>query len=231
MKSKSAIRRRPPEPTPLEPVYTQDQLRERRRKWLPVVYRGDFDLAAEVGTIVGPLAAQMAVLPEPVAVRFKVDEIADAVHELVSTIVGMLAESRFLGTDAHDRVVQTVRDLAQRPREPQISDEKLSTGRWAVLLVKHVTPHSHDLSEFLGRALPPNHPQLKGTSASERLEAALRVLDTAALDLERLIPKVARHQALPSIEAINAANRARQDRERAERALARMKATTTRAAR
>lgn len=190
-----------------------------------MVYRGDFDLAAEVSAILSPLADQVALLPNPFAMRPKVDDAANAVHELLSTVVGMLSESPHLDNEAHARTARAVRDIAQRPHPPQISDEQLISGRWAALLVKHVAVHSNDLAAFLGRALPPNHPHLKGASASERLEAALRVLDTAALDLARLIPKVARHQALPSIEAVNAANKARQDRERAERALAKMKIT------
>ncbi|WP_326544688.1 hypothetical protein QGN31_06545 [Mycobacterium sp. 2-64] len=190
-----------------------------------MVYRGDFDLASEVSAILSPLADQVAVLPHPLAMRPKVDGAAKAVHELLSTVVGMLAESARLDNEAHARIARAVRDLAQRPHPPQISDEQIVSGRWAALLVKHVAVHSDDLAAFLGRALPPSHPQLKSASASERLEAALRVLDTAALDLSRLIPKVARHQALPSIEAINAATKARQERERTERALAKMKTT------
>ncbi|GAA4290923.1 hypothetical protein [Mycobacterium paraffinicum] len=228
MRSKSVVRQRPQRPEPPEPVYSQAEQRERRRKWLPVVYRGGFDLAAEVGAIVEPLADQVAALARPLAVRSQVDSMADAVHELLSAVVGMLAESALLGSDAHARTVQAVRDLARRPREPQFTDEHIISGRWAAVLVKHVAVHSDDLSAFLGRALPPNHPHLKCASASERLEAALRILDTAALDLTRLIPKVARHQSLPSIEAINAATRARQERDRAQRALAKMKTGITR---
>jgi hypothetical protein len=92
---RSLVRQRPQPPAPApEPVYSQDQQRERRRKWLRVHYRGDFDLAGEVAAIVDPLAAQVAALPGPLVLRAEVHEVSDATHELVSTIVGMLAESK-----------------------------------------------------------------------------------------------------------------------------------------
>jgi hypothetical protein len=118
-----------------------------------------------------------------------------------------------------------VGDLAQRPAAPEISDEQISAGSWAAVLVELAEPLSADLAAFLGRALPPNSQSLTGPSASERVEAALRVLDGAALDLARRIPKAAARQALPSTEDVNAASRARQDRERAQRALSKMGVT------
>ncbi|ODR00345.1 hypothetical protein BST27_29665 [Mycobacterium intermedium] len=204
-------------------VYSQDQQRERRRQWLRVHYRGDFDLTAEVAAIVNPLAAQVAALPRPLVLRPKIDEVADAVHELISTVVGMLAESRQLDSAAHARTVRAVRDLAQRPTAPLITDEHIGSGRWAAILVEFVAPFNGDLAALLGRALPPHHPKTNGLSASERLEAALRVLDTPAHDLAFLIPKAARRQSLPSIEEINAAYRAREEAERVQRALAKVK--------
>ncbi len=64
---------------------------------------------------------------------------------------------------------------------------------------------------------------MTGPSASERLVAALQVLDDAALILQRRIPKAAARQALPSLAEFNAAQRARRDTERAERAVSRMR--------
>lgn len=153
-----------------EPVYSQAQQRERRRKWLRVHYRGDFRLDAEVSAIVDPLAAQVAALPGPLVLRGDIDNVADAVHELVSTIVGMLAESKQLDRAAHARVARAVGDLAQRPAAPEISDEQISAGSWAVVLVELAQPLAGDLAAFLGRALPPHSPGLTGPSASERLE-------------------------------------------------------------
>jgi hypothetical protein len=225
-------------PAPEPVFYTQDQQRERRRKGLPICYRGDFDLVKEVSAIVEPLAVQLAQLSGPVVLRSgvydgplvlrrRVDEVSDGVGELVSAVIGMLAESR-LDAAAQARVVASVRDLAQRPREPQITDEMVLSGRWAAVLVKHVVPHSNDLAALLGRALRPGHPNLRGDlSVSERLEDALRVLDVAARDLARRIPKVLAYQALPTPEENYAAHIARQEQERVQRevqrALAKMK--------
>lgn len=220
---KSLTRRRQQLPEAPAPVYTQDQLRQRRRQGFFVEYRADFDLAAEVGAIVAPLAAQVAVLKRPLAVRRRADLVADAVHEVLSAVVGMLAESRHLDPAADARTRQAIRDLAQRPREPQISDDDLTSGRWATVLVDFVAPYRDDLAALLGRARQPGHPDLKGgLSVSERLEQALRNLDHEARYLERLIPKVAAHQALPTPEEINARNRDRAERERAERTLSKM---------
>lgn len=116
-------------------------------------------------------------------------------------------------------------DLAQRPEEPPIADDRLADGSWAATLFAHVAPYSRDFAAYLGRALPPNHPSLRSPttpSASERLVGALRVLDLAALDMSRRIPKVARYQALPSIEAVNQNRRAERDARRASDSLARM---------
>lgn len=224
-------KRRTPAPTP-EPVLglTQTDLRERRRNWLRVTYKADFDLAAEVRDIVTPLARDAEKLPCSLVLRPEIENVADAVHEIVSTIIGMLAESRQLDDGAHARTARAVRDLAQRPGAPEISDDAITTGKWAVSLTRYAQPHTGDLAAYLGRAHPPGHPGLTGPSASERLLAALRVLDNAALILQRRIPKAAARQALPSIAEFNAQRRAQRDAERAERAVSkmRMKAGTTR---
>lgn len=153
---------------------------------------------------------------------------ADAVHELLSVVVGMLAESRQLDKAAHARVALATRDLARRPREPQVSDEMLVAGSWAALSVNHVAPHASDFAAYLGRALPPNDHRLTGRSATARLEDALRVLDSAALALHRRLSKAIARQSLPNTAEFNAATRARHDAEQAERALARMKMGATR---
>ena len=93
---------------------------------------------------------------------------------------------------------------------------------WASVLVAHVTPYTADFATFLGRALPPRAAGLKGPSASERLETALRVLDTAALSAHRRLPKVAARQSLGTVAEANAAARARREAERGRAALARL---------
>jgi hypothetical protein len=49
-----------------QPVFDQTALRERRRKHMPIVLGGDFDLSGEVAVICEPLAGRVAALPSPV---------------------------------------------------------------------------------------------------------------------------------------------------------------------
>lgn len=204
-------------PVAPEPVYSQDELRQRRRQWLPVKYTAAFNLGSEIGAILSPVARDVAALPRPLATRPAIDEIADAVHELVSTVVGMLAESKHLDRAAHARTVRAVRDLAQRPTAPEITDDEIVSGQWAVVLVGYAAPLAADLGRLLGRA----------PSASQRLEDALRVLDRVVLDLAARIPKVAHFQSLPTPAEVNAARKAHTDAERVQRALAKMNPVKT----
>jgi len=216
-------RKQPQHRTPQAPSgESQDVQRHRRRHWLRVHYDNRFDLAAEIGAIVGPPAAEISYLPHPLSMRGDAENLADAVHELLSGVVGMLAESRHLGAEARTRTSNAVRDLAQRPREPQITDDEIIDGSWAQTLTGHVAPFAGDLAAFLDRALPPRSVGLTGPSASERLEAALRVLDSAALVVGNRIPRVAARQALGTLEQANAAARAAHDERRAQLALARL---------
>ncbi|MGB0971183.1 MAG: hypothetical protein ACPGVG_09510 [Mycobacterium sp.] len=214
-----------------EPVRTQAEKRDRRRRWLRATYTGDFDLTVEIREILTPLAKEAAKLPCPQVLRPEIDAVADTVHEIVSTVIGMLAESRHLDDGAHTRTARAVRDLAQRPTAPEITDEQIATGKWAAVLVRMTQHQAADFATYLGRALPPGHPRLTGPSASERLVAALRVLDEASLTLHRRIPKAAARQSLPSIEAFNEAKRAQRDADRADAAVSKMsrtKVSTTR---
>lgn len=215
-----SLRSRRPAQTPKGE--SQDVQRHRRRHWLRVHYDNRFDLAAEIGAIVGPLAAEISYLPHPLSMRGDVEDLADAVHELLSGVVGMLAESRHLDATARIRTSNAVRDLAQRPHEPQITDDEIIDGTWAQTLITHVSPFTGDFATFLGRALPPRTVGLTGPSASERLEAALRVLDYAALTVRNRIPRVASRQALGTLAQANAAARAARDERRAQQALARL---------
>lgn len=190
-----------PRPTYVDapiPVDDQDALRQRRHQWLCVHYGASFDLAAEVSAICEPLAAQVAGLPDPLELRRRIEDLADGVHEVASAVVALIAESRHLSPDAAARTRVAISDLARRPREPQIGDEQIADGSWAVL-TRHVEPFAADLAAVLGRAAPPDSPALRGApSASERLEAVLRVLDQAALELAHRLPKAAARQALGS---------------------------------
>ncbi|QLL08852.1 hypothetical protein [Mycobacterium vicinigordonae] len=226
--AKSYIRPRPQPSAPVpEPVYSQAEQRQRRRQWLPVRYGGAFRLDDEIAAIVHPLAAQVAQLPRPLAVRQRIEQISGATHEVVNTVVELLAEwSSHADQGARKRIERHVRQLAANPEAPAISDEQILAGSWAVVLVDYTVPLAADLARLLDRTAPRGQ-STRRPSASETLEDALRLVDTAASDLARMIPKVDRYQHLPSIEEFNAATRARQDRERTQRALSKLRTNTT----
>ncbi|WP_067789029.1 hypothetical protein [Mycobacterium sp. 852014-52450_SCH5900713] len=173
----------------------QIEQRRRRRASMPLAYDGDFDLAAEVAAIADPLAARVADAAQPLAFRPPVIELADAVHELVSAVVGWLAETDALAKTKHlagepssrRKAVRTLCDLAQRPALPEITDDALTSGTWAAALVSMAAPSTEPLAELLSRAWPPDHEALRGLpSRSERLNELLRnTIDRAALALER----------------------------------------------
>jgi len=130
---------------------------------------------------------------------------------------------------AFDRPTPTFRHLefdsykAQRPPLPEFAADDLKSGSWAGALIALVEPYTARLAALLGRAWPPNAAELRGhPSASERIEAALRTLDRAALDLGRVLdraevdgPKLA--AAREKLAAHNASV-AEQERHRAARA-------------
>lgn len=189
------LRRRIPEPVTALVAFDQDEQRRRRRQHLGVVLRGEFSLAAEVAAITGPLARRVANRPEPLAFRPYVTELADAVHEAVSTVVGWLAEldarrvTEHLADDPAKRAyaVRKIVDLAQRPMLPEVTDAGLNSGGWSAALVTMAEPVSAQLSDLLGRAIPPGDDRLRGhSSRSEQVVTLLReTIDRAALALGR----------------------------------------------
>lgn len=180
-------------------VYSQDELRRRRRARMTLRYDGTFDLTAEVDAICSPLARRVAQLPRPGACWRDVDAVADAVHEAVSVVVGLVAQRDASRKTAHlsgqpEKRAYAVRklvDLAERPQLPEIADDALASGDWTATLVALVEPYSAALSDVLARALPPGSTR-GARSASERLEAALRVVDNAATSLERQLDRAER---------------------------------------
>ena len=189
------LHRRRPTPITAVVAFDQDEQRRRRRQHLGVAYDGRFDFAAEVAAITGPLARRVADRPEPLVFRHFVTELADAVHEATSTIVGWVAEvdarrvTEHLAAEPAKRAyaVRMIVDLAQRPTLPALTDTALNSGRWSAALVTMVEPTSGQLSDLLARAFPPNDDRLRGTvSRSEHLVALLReTVDRAALSLGR----------------------------------------------
>ncbi len=197
--------------TATTPPLSQAELRARRRAGLPVVYTGDFELAAEVADICLPLARRAARcrgvhMVYPSLVR----DLVDAVHgELVTAIVGWLAEIDAGNRMARERpdldsasrreAVRHLVDLAPRPAVPHVSPDEIKTKTWATDLVEMSRPYSAPLADLLARARRPGDPDLRGAvSRSERLCDLLREVDTAARQLEIRIEKAERQQQAAS---------------------------------
>ncbi|WP_342314590.1 hypothetical protein LIX17_06800 [Mycobacterium avium subsp. hominissuis] len=178
-------------------VYSQGELRQRRRAGLLHRYTRAFDLTAEVAAIVSPLAARATYLPRPGACWREVDAVAAAVHELTHVVVGLIAERDARRKTAHlpyEKRAYAVRrlvDLAERPALPEIDDDALASGAWAATLIALTEPYRAQLADVLAHALPPGATR-GARSTSERLEAALRVVDTAAQTLDRLLDRAER---------------------------------------
>ncbi|MBN7403649.1 hypothetical protein P5V78_04375 [Mycobacteroides abscessus subsp. abscessus] len=218
----------PPPASPLAPSgipapkaeASQAALRDRRRKRLPIHLTGTFNLPAEIEAVCARAAQEVSRLRDPRVMRRDIEAVVDAIHEIMSVVVAMLAESRSADPNVTRRLVG---DLAIRPQIPEIPDTALVSGSWVSKLSDWTATYAGDLAALLGRALPPGHNGLKGSpSASERLERALRVMDSAVLDLERHIPRIAQRQSLPSVAEWNRQQRERRDAERAERVLAKL---------
>ncbi|MDA4108167.1 hypothetical protein MHOL44478_12960 [Mycobacterium holsaticum DSM 44478] len=175
-------------------MLSQAQLRQRRRAGLTTAYGGAFSLPAEVSAVVHPLARRVSRLPNPQVCASCAADLADAVHELVSTVIGWLAEIdakaraehlTHLDSAGKAQAVRLMVDLTQRPALPDIGSDALASGIWATHLVQMSQACSGELAGLLARARPPGDPQLRGVaSRSERLCDMLRDVDTAARQLE-----------------------------------------------
>ncbi|MGV0645063.1 hypothetical protein ABQE44_16870 [Mycolicibacterium sp. XJ2546] len=182
-------------------VYSQKELRERRRSGLRVTYSGGFDLAAEIADICGPLARRASRLPNPQVCAGRIGDLVDAVHgELLSAVVGWLEKIKAdehleqvaadLDSASKTAAVQHLMDIAPRPEEPAIGPDAVCSGRWAADLIEIAQPYTAPLADLLARALPPDAVELRGVvSRSERLCDLLREVDTAARQLEIRIEK------------------------------------------
>jgi hypothetical protein len=187
-----------PTPTPVSrDRFTQDELRERRRKHLAVVYSGGFDLAEEIASICIPLAQRISALPNPQCAGRVVD-LVEAVHELVGDVCGWISEidarqrTEHLSDDSGRRsaAVRLMVDLAKRPALPFVGTEELASGSWSTALVSMSEAYSPRLADLLGRSLPPGSVELRGLdSRSEKLVDKLRPIDTAARELSRLLDR------------------------------------------
>ncbi len=203
----SWIKRRVPEPEP-EPVVPapslqaeQDEQRRRRRLHMPIVYDGRFDLALEVGSICLPLAVRVAAEPAPGAYFYDVAELVTAVHKSAVLKIGdLLAERDARRRTTHltdfserTRAVQLLVGSRVRPVCPQVDTAGLPSGKWVDSVLTIVAPLSAPLSDFLGKALPPG--EVRAVSVSERVENALRGVDSAARALEKRLDGAASDRA------------------------------------
>ncbi|BCO41217.1 hypothetical protein MINTM001_23560 [Mycobacterium paraintracellulare] len=168
-------------------VYSQSELCDRRRRQLPVTLEGGWSLSTEVAAICAPLAEGVAAATSPAGHWRAVDQLTDAVHGAISVAVALLARAdaerrcRHLGVDDRGRSVQALVDLAERPKLPEITDDDLAAGTWAATLTALADAYSADLSGLLGRA--------RTTTVSDRMLAALREVDLAALALQRRVDR------------------------------------------
>ena len=175
-------------------AFSQAENRERRRQRLSVCLDGRFSLAEEVGAVCGPLAARVAALQPPVW-RAGVLEVMGAVLEVASTVVVWQAEvdgrrlTEHLADNpgARTQAISRIKDLAQRPQMPVLTDEGLASGLWVADLVAAVEPASVTLAALLKNSYQPNAPELRGRdSRSQKTEVLLRDhLDAAASALSR----------------------------------------------
>lgn len=183
--------------------YSQAELRQRRRAGMTVGhYSRDWSLAREIADVVGPLARRIATADRPA--RFghsqaSVPWLAEAVHELVSTVVGWLAEADARRKTAHlaaelgkrRYAMQKLIDLAQRPALPEVTDAMLTDGSWASALTALADGIDAAFSDLLACAWPPGAAGLRGRdSRSEQLARLLgRTIDHAALELEHRLDR------------------------------------------
>ena len=164
-------------------AFSQAENRERRRQRLSVCLDGRFSLAEEVGAVCGPLAARVAGSANPCGWRGLVSEVADAVHVVASQVVVWQAEvdgrrlTEHLADNpgARTQAISRIKDLAQRPTLPVLTDAGLADGSWVADLVAAVEPASVTLAALLKNSYQPNAPELRGRdSRSQKTEALLR---------------------------------------------------------
>lgn len=188
-------------PTPPPRRYSQAQLRERRRSGLLVAkYGAKWSLHREIVDVTYPLAQRIAALPEPARLTRPVRSLAETTHELVSTVVGWVAEAdaqartRHLADEPGKRkyAVTTLVDLAQRPALPDITDATLDTGSWVAVVAAMVDDIDAPFSALLGKSHPSNAAELRGQlSRTDRLIHLLReTLDHPVAVLDKRITSV-----------------------------------------
>ena len=182
---------------------TQEQCRAARRAKLAFDWPAEFSLPGEIEAICQPIAAAAA-LANPTHLAGPVNTLAGAVHECITEVADMVtrvdAARRCAGVPIDQRGVarRMVLDLAPRPpQRPTLTAAQLAAGTWVAPLVKLAEPYREGLRELLHEA-----PRINGEPLIEKFEAALRVIDSAALSAERAIEKlVRRRRSQPAVAA------------------------------
>ena len=183
---------------PSQRVYSQEELRSRRRHRQAVIYDGaNFDLVAELTGICGPIAERFALLGPTSTVPLPITELAAAAHTLVCRVADLLTEDREAARIAHvhhpadrEKAVRALAAFEDRPKPPALLPVEVN-GAWAELLADMARPYCVPLAQLLGRSLPPEDDRLGGAaSVSERLVEALReTVDRAALSCVRWLAR------------------------------------------
>lgn len=193
------------------PAYSQDQLRERRIQGYMVTLRGGWSLTDDVSAICRPLADRIVERGAPRTYLRYAEDIADAVHALVDTVVALLAEAdaqrrtRHLPIDQRGRALAAARALAQRPAMPEITSDRVDSGIWATTLVDLAAPYDADLSTLLANAAT--------SVVSDRVLRALAEVDHAAASLQRRLDRDGQTRTTRPSPAITEADRARAELE------------------
>ncbi|ANE80151.1 hypothetical protein A7U43_13235 [Mycobacterium adipatum] len=195
-----------------EPTYNQTEQRDRRRQGFTGLLGGGWSLSAEVAAICSPLANRCAERGAPRAFVRYVEDVADAVAELIFVATGLLAEAdaqrrtRHLPLQERERARIAIRALTPRPQLPEIASDDVGSGTWATALATLAEPYSADLARLLGNAA--------SSAVSDRLLRALAEVDHAARALERRLDRDDRPRSTRSSQTpISEADRARAELE------------------
>lgn len=176
---------------PAKPTHSQDEQRHRRRHWLLVSYDGSFDLVDEIRSIAAPLAEKVAADPSPTSYMNNVTDLAGAVHRCVGAFGDIVLDGEdrrrveHLATaEDRARALRLLREHRAGRSRPTITDAALVEATWPESLADLAQPVSGPLAAFLAR--PPSDWL---PTASQRVEAALREIDTPAISLARRIDR------------------------------------------
>lgn len=160
-------------------TYSQDELRDRRRRHLPIQLGATFDLGEELRAILGAAEAKLATEPCPGTPGYQeaVTAISDSVQELCDRVGDLINEAKVAKVRDTDRprARAALKALAAKPT-PEVTRQLLIEGTWADPLASLAQPLSAPLSDLLGR----QSDSRRGlATVSDEVVDALRSLDRA----------------------------------------------------